>query len=781
MNFKISQIIAKIAAELAEGRRKNIYQQLSKKYPEEKISQIIKWVEEVDPTPKGKYTDWLIKIIKFQNPTEQQRTLTEDTEKIKIDLEKYQKLKEIRKLKPEHADITKLNRLNDLYQIIDQYQTEEEIKSRRQQEKEIKEEGVELVLDHPPYKVYEVTDENACPLMAAGSKWCVSDASTAGRYLRLGPLYFITKNGQKYALFHYGSKQFMNVLDQPLKGKEKWDLFKLLTPVTGKDIYYSPDITLDYRAEKNITERDPKLEEKIFKFHHKTEVQYLLIRYMKQIQLKERWPKAEEFINNINKVGGISEEQFYGWEIEYRNILGIKERDLDFEKNLYNYPWKLLQYMKNIRLTERIPEFEQFVDEELFHKNYSNWWWPLLEYMEITGMTEWPALRAIILTYTPDFFPYYFKMVSPKQPDEEFEKWIMNHPGEISAIFKYQKILGKKKLIPSIERKIKELEEFGKTEISNWLIIEYLSYLKERRPKIEEHFKKEGEFFNYVIGVGVDKFSKEDLKSIQDYPLEIAKVVQLINQALEDNLVNDVSEKGIIHYIYEFQNQESIIIENNRICLHADEPRYADELPHVAEIINQKFRKAGVPIQFDLEEAQTGTTCLPIPKELLSPNPFKQKISNYLQKIASKLTNAAFNYLSWGWLTPKGNIKSTDQGQTHLDLIEDNTHLFQRKGKDRLFYEDAFQEGWIRWIVKSYEISFEGTRKGFNTQQKAIQQLIDQNPNKFVIIDIVNDRGDIEGGFNFSIPSQAEKAFQQGGIAGLERYYQSGNQLRKFL
>ena len=162
------------------------------------------------------------------------------------------------------------------------------------------------------------------------------------------------------------------------------------------------------------------------------------------------------------------------------------------------------------------------------------------------------------------------------------------------------------------------------------------------------------------------------------------------------------------------------------------------------------------------------------------------KITTDLRKLATYLRQASLPpfeyYSSYGWITPHGILEGTPGGD-HLTVLWEHEQLLNAKIPNSKIYQPAFQQGWVRWFVdvKRNEIGFEATRKGFTEQHSEIQKKIDQNPDKKVFIELVDDDQELIEQYKFEIPSKAEKAFQRGGIPGLERFNQSKSTLREFL
>ena len=67
----------------------------------------------------------------------------------------------------------------------------------------------------PPYKMYKITDPDACVSLTAGQGWCVKDHEWATSYLEHGHLIMFSKGNKPHALLA-GSSEFRDVQNKPL-------------------------------------------------------------------------------------------------------------------------------------------------------------------------------------------------------------------------------------------------------------------------------------------------------------------------------------------------------------------------------------------------------------------------------------------------------------------------------------------------------------------------------------------------------------------------------------
>ena len=154
----------------------------------------------------------------------------EDDEKLNNTLKKFHRAKQLKDFP--YKDINQFRSYGDLVRAIEPFLGQE---SKREQHRAQETEGAKLLLDQPPYKVYRLDTPEAAAKLCRDTEWCVKDPRYYAQYIKLGPLYLVEKNGERYALVHYESNQFMNAYDNYLRSTEKLELVELLKPVTGRD------------------------------------------------------------------------------------------------------------------------------------------------------------------------------------------------------------------------------------------------------------------------------------------------------------------------------------------------------------------------------------------------------------------------------------------------------------------------------------------------------------------------------------------------------------------
>ena len=185
----------------------------------------------------------------------------------------YDSLKRKNKLKSKHKDITKIKSLNDLLDILDGY-SEEDIKSKKEQEKDIEKEfyesgEAELLYNDSEIKVVIPKTERASCYFGRNTRWCTAatkDRNMFSEYVKHGDLYIvlIKKNNERYQ-FHFESEQFMNERDEPVNpnqlAKKYPKLYDIFGPIAKKHylLYFQKDIdNLDEEFLIKTVEKNPK-------------------------------------------------------------------------------------------------------------------------------------------------------------------------------------------------------------------------------------------------------------------------------------------------------------------------------------------------------------------------------------------------------------------------------------------------------------------------------------------------------------------------------------------
>lgn len=172
-----------------------------------------------DPT-ENLYVEWLIRMMRSSR-----LRLPEQTENIKMALEKFNQTKNSPAFKAEHSP--DINRWipDELIQLFIQENLHEEQKSETKKEKDIIKDGApgaKIIFNTPPWKVFQVTDPSLASFLGSNTSWCTTQRATAKDYLKSGDLFIVYKNDKPWAQYHhdeseYGDEVFMDTHDRELE------------------------------------------------------------------------------------------------------------------------------------------------------------------------------------------------------------------------------------------------------------------------------------------------------------------------------------------------------------------------------------------------------------------------------------------------------------------------------------------------------------------------------------------------------------------------------------
>lgn len=276
----------------------------SKKYglSVEDIASVI----QADPT-RGKYSEWLIKQYLAKTIR-----MPEDNPKLLENLKKFDRVK------PQLAekDINKYTP-GELARTLEQQLklTKSERHQARRGDLQVPP-GAKLVLDRGGYQVVKIDQIEkvqthplepynqavghsqslsikASEILCSGTEWCTANPENAASYLEMGPLYLIFKDGKRFALVHYESEQVKDIYDNEHDLQTKYEMYKLLEPVTniyasGKNWPVDTDFPIKYAAEV-LKQRWLEAEEYIL---HDTYAS-MVVDYAIEV-IKGRWFEGEQ-------------------------------------------------------------------------------------------------------------------------------------------------------------------------------------------------------------------------------------------------------------------------------------------------------------------------------------------------------------------------------------------------------------------------------------------------------------------------------------------------------
>lgn len=161
-----------------------------------------------DPSPnQSDFVGWIAKFL-----AKGAFKLPEDSEKIKGQLEKFQKFK-----KSPSFTFNKDIQRYDPATLFDTVEKAEAagMGSKKEQKREEVRKGATVVVQEGDIKIFKVTEPKAAAELGSGTNWCTAAPGSgfAARYLEDGPLYIFFDAGSAVAQLHCESDQFMNRRD----------------------------------------------------------------------------------------------------------------------------------------------------------------------------------------------------------------------------------------------------------------------------------------------------------------------------------------------------------------------------------------------------------------------------------------------------------------------------------------------------------------------------------------------------------------------------------------
>jgi hypothetical protein len=254
MKNVIKQIIKEELQRLNEIKALDAYNQYYKgvvdKNNQENDLSIYNQIIRLDPTfienteNLGQYTKWLFRkdnLTWILNNIKTRRG--EDLYKIKEDLTLYTKAKNSNKLPLDKKDINKLN-IDTLFDLTFQLQNQS-VQSNTEKEKETKKDAKKVFENNEWLIVVPETEEAAC-YYGKGTKWCTAGDrnNQFNHYHGQGRLYIIINKqdpSEKFQ-FHFEAKQFMDVMDRPIRISEFFedndDIYRFFEKIKGDELYF---------------------------------------------------------------------------------------------------------------------------------------------------------------------------------------------------------------------------------------------------------------------------------------------------------------------------------------------------------------------------------------------------------------------------------------------------------------------------------------------------------------------------------------------------------------
>ncbi|MCS7316831.1 MAG: hypothetical protein NZZ41_00715 [Candidatus Dojkabacteria bacterium] len=213
----------------------------------ESLEEFIKSIEEpLRKENKFQFIEPYMKWIVQRYVTDNLGLYEDVMSKVIPGLLKYDSLKRKNKLRSDHKDINQIKNIDQLLDILDEYQ-EEKTDSRSEEEKRIEQEfyssgEAELIYNDPQVKVVVPKTEKASCYFGRNTRWCTAATKSKNyfdAYNKKGPLYIvlIKKENKRYQ-FHFQTNQFRDEQDKSINPNSLADkypiLWKIFTPIAEK-------------------------------------------------------------------------------------------------------------------------------------------------------------------------------------------------------------------------------------------------------------------------------------------------------------------------------------------------------------------------------------------------------------------------------------------------------------------------------------------------------------------------------------------------------------------
>lgn len=168
--------------------------------------ELIEQVLQADPTPNKGYSIWISKLALAGTVI-----LPEDIDKLQEKITQFEELKKRGKIKG--VDINQVKSYGELARIVEKAMGE---KTKGETYRDNLVNGQQQLWTDGFWAVYRVTTPEACAKLFRGTEWCVKDHKHSEYYLADGPLTYVTKQGQPYALLHEANGDAKNVYDETI-------------------------------------------------------------------------------------------------------------------------------------------------------------------------------------------------------------------------------------------------------------------------------------------------------------------------------------------------------------------------------------------------------------------------------------------------------------------------------------------------------------------------------------------------------------------------------------
>lgn len=454
--------------------------------------EIVRVARESDPTSRM-YIGWILK--QWQSGDIR---LPEDSPRVLEALKSFHKYKvipgAIRK------DINSYHRFNELESMVDKLD-KREIRSKREEESEIKLRGAQWYRENESYKILKVISVEAAARYAKNTKWCTSNVETAKQYITNGPLYIVFEKEDnkltKIIQYTRDFSQIKNVLDSDFKIEDK-KLAILMEPERydaktasnyahyvlnsrwpkgegeiSKSFYYAP-----YYAERFIDGRWPEFEDVIKKglsqyipkppsYINFDDPLYALESYVKTLRKKNAsWPEGEVILSKNYEETIRKDPMSAYFHVIHNMVAELPQMD---EKQLALLPWGEREALTKYH---RWPEGEKLISTNAqtaydYARNVIKGRWPegegaiskdpgmALAYAKNVVKGRWPDGEEAIRGNAQSAYKYAQDIVGGRWP--EGEKAINKNR---HYAYQYAKFIG---LYP------KEFEEGNEFDVVYWV------------------------------------------------------------------------------------------------------------------------------------------------------------------------------------------------------------------------------------------------------------------------------------------------------------------------
>ena len=174
-----------------------------------------------DPTGKiGKYVPWMLKLANKGD-----LIFPEDGEKVRDVLDAFM----IQVKSPEFRDPKDINAYKSFGDLAEVIEDNEGLTSKTLSKKISEKQGVNIIYDEDPYKIYKIATKEAAAKMCRHTKWCVKDPKYSTHYLNRGPLFMLVKNDEPYVLFHFETKDIKDVFDRPITKEIADEIYPIIS------------------------------------------------------------------------------------------------------------------------------------------------------------------------------------------------------------------------------------------------------------------------------------------------------------------------------------------------------------------------------------------------------------------------------------------------------------------------------------------------------------------------------------------------------------------------